>query len=390
MKRIVLLGSTGSIGTSALDVIGKHRDRFRVVALAAGTNIGLLKEQILAFQPAVAAVKDGELAEKLRESLGVQGKKTSILWGSSGYEEAASLREGDLVLSAMVGAAGLVPTMAAIEAGKDIALANKETLVTAGRIVTDRVLSKGVRLIPVDSEHSAIFQCLEGQDRDRLKRILLTASGGPFFRLPKEAFGKITPADALRHPNWVMGKKITIDSATMMNKGLEVIEARWLFDVDAGRIDVIIHPQSIIHSMVEFRDGSVLAQLGIPDMRVPISYALGYPHRLEDGRFAPDFLKTGPLEFHPPDPDRFPCLGLAFRAVREGGSLPAVLNGANEIAVEAFLSGRIAFTDIPRVIEKTMDVHGSFEPRNIGEVLDADRWSRKTTLEFIEKEIDEP
>jgi len=386
MKGVVILGSTGSIGTSALDVIERHRNRFRVVALAAGRNIGLLREQILAFRPAVAAVMDKEHADKLKESLGAQARGISILWGGPGYAEAASLSEGDMVLSAMVGAAGLVPTMAAIEAGKDIALANKETLVTAGRLVMDRAQSRGVRLVPVDSEHSAIFQCLEGQDKKRLKRILLTASGGPFFRFPKEDFGKITPADALRHPNWIMGKKITIDSATMMNKGLEVIEARWLFDVDADRIDVIVHPQSIIHSMVEFRDGSVLAQMGLPDMRVPISYALGYPERLEDGRFAPDFLKTGPLAFYPPDLEKFPCLGLAFRAVSEGGTMPAVLNGANEIAVEAFLSGKIAFPDIPRLIEKTMNSHAAFEPRGIGDVLEADRWSREKTLEYMEKE----
>jgi len=386
MKGVVILGSTGSIGTSALDVIERHRNRFRVIALAAGRNIDLLKAQILAFKPAVAAVMDEEHAEKLKESLGTRARGISILWGGPGYAEAASLSEGDIVLSAMVGAAGLVPTMAAIEAGKDIALANKETLVTAGRLVMDRALSRGIRLVPVDSEHSAIHQCLEGQDKKRLKRILLTASGGPFFRLPREKFGSITPADALRHPNWVMGKKITIDSATMMNKGLEVIEARWLFDVDADRIDVIVHPQSIIHSMVEFRDGSVLAQMGLPDMRVPISYALGYPERLEDGRFAPDFLKTGPLEFYPPDPEKFPCLGLAYRAVSVGGSMPAVLNGANEIAVEAFLSGKITFLDIPRVIEKTMDSHAPFEPRDIGDVVEADRWSREKTLEYIEKE----
>lgn len=385
MKNLVLLGSTGSIGTGALDVIGRHRDRFRVAALAAGRNIGLLKEQILAFRPAVAAVIDEEHALRLREALGREGSGTAILWGPEGYGETASLKEADLVLSAMVGAAGLVPTMAAVEAGKDVALANKETLVTAGAIVMERAAGRGVRLIPVDSEHSAIFQCLEGRDPRHLKRILLTASGGPFFRLPGEEFGKITAADALRHPNWVMGRKITIDSATMMNKGLEVIEARWLFGVDAGRIEVIIHPQSIVHSMVEFHDGSVLAQLGVPDMRVPLSYALGYPDRLEDDRFAPDFLKTGPLEFLPPDRDRFPCLELAFRAVRKGGSLPAVLNGANEIAVEAFLSGRISFTAIPAVIEKTLDAHESFEPRTIGEVLAADRWSREEALRLIEE-----
>ena len=311
LKRIAILGSTGSIGRSALQVIEQFPEHFQVVALAAGKNIDLLAEQIKQFRPKIAAVLDRELAKDLASRLPVE-TRVEVLAGSTGYEETASFAEADMVLSSMVGAAGLIPTLSAIRAGKDVALANKETLVMAGGLVREEVRRHKVSLLPVDSEHNAIFQALEGHRREDLKRILLTASGGPFLTLPKEQLESVTPAQALAHPNWEMGAKITVDSATMMNKGLEVIEAKWLFEVEVERIDVHIHPQSIVHSMVEYVDGSVIAQLGMPDMRVPIAYALAYPERLRLNLPTLDFFSVQTLTFQQPDLSRFPCLDLAF------------------------------------------------------------------------------
>lgn len=382
-KQISLLGSTGSIGVSALEVIHRHRQRFAVVGLAAGRNVNLLQEQILKFKPKVVAVLRQEDADRLSrwESL---PPRTEVFWGSKGYEAVATVGDATMVISAMVGAAGLIPTLKAIESGKDIALANKETLVMAGRIVMESARLKGVRILPVDSEHSAVFQCLAGHRSEDVRRIILTASGGPFLHFSKEKMASVSVEEALNHPNWKMGKKITIDSATMMNKGLEVIEAHWLFAVEIDRIQIHIHPQSIIHSLVEFTDGSVMAQLGLPDMKGPIAYALSHPERLSSKGPFLDLLKAGTLEFIPPDLDRFPCLRLAYEAVQKGGTMPAVLNAANEISVGAFLAGDISFGDIPTVIEKTLSDHRKGEALTLGEVLEADGWARVRAQEYIE------
>ena len=317
MKRISILGSTGSIGVSTLDVVGAHPDQFTVTALAAGRNIALLKQQIERFRPRLAAVIDEAHAVELRRLLG-RGIDNGILSGAGGVSGSGRIADTDMVVSAMVGAAGLLPTLDAIEAGKDIALANKETLVMAGHLVLRNAAEKGVKIIPVDSEHSAIFQCLQGHRREDVRRIILTASGGPFLHASAEELAKVTPAQALRHPNWAMGKKITIDSATMMNKGLEVIEAAWLFGLPVSKIDVLIHPQSIIHSLVEYRDGSVIAQMGIPDMRIPIAYALSYPHRMIRDEAGLDLGKVGTLTFLDPDPIRFPAFGWRMRRRKPG------------------------------------------------------------------------
>ncbi len=382
MKRIAILGSTGSIGCSTLDVVGSNPGEFQVTALAAGRNVDLLREQIGRFRPRLAAVADEGLAASLRSSLG-KAAETAVLAGPEGYREAAAAGGTDMVVSAMVGAAGLVPTLSAIEAGRDVALANKETLVMAGGIVLGRAAQKGVRIIPVDSEHSAVFQCLQGHRREDVKRILLTASGGPFRNASPERLEAVTPAEALRHPNWSMGRKITIDSATMMNKGLEVIEAAWLFGVPLSAVEVLIHPQSIVHSLVEYRDGSLIAQMGVPDMRVPIAYALSFPGRLRRRDTMLDLVKAGTLEFFAPDPGRFPCLGLAYRAAETGGTMPAVLNGANEIAVAAFLDGRIGFMDICRTIRGVMDRHEAVPDPAIDRILEADRWARREAEEMV-------
>ncbi|MGV8079902.1 MAG: 1-deoxy-D-xylulose-5-phosphate reductoisomerase [Syntrophales bacterium] len=383
MKKLAILGSTGSIGTSTLDVVRRNRTRFDVVALAAGRNLDLLKKQIVEFDPEVVSVLDDEHARRLREMTGPV--RADILSGTDGYCRCASVGSADMVLSALVGAAGLLPTLAAIEAGKDIALANKETLVTAGSLVMERVRAKGVRLLPVDSEHSAVFQCLEGQQRGAVRRIVLTASGGPFLRHSREQLSAVTPAEALKHPNWTMGRKITIDSASMMNKGLEVIEARWLFDVDYDRIDVVIHPRSIVHSLVEFRDGSILAQLGVPDMRIPIAYALTWPERIPQPGSLLDLTRAGVLEFLEPDRGRFPSLDLAYAAGRTGGTAPAVLNGANEVAVEAFLDGKIRFTDMAATIKEVLACHEKEDVRSVEDILQADRWARESARTMIER-----
>lgn len=381
MKRLTILGSTGSIGVSTLEIVAAHPDRFEVVALTGGNNLELLKSQIETFSPKIAAVISEESAKKLRKSL--KGVKTEILHGVPGMIAAATAQESTMVVAAIVGAAGLVPTVAAIKAGKDVALANKETLVTAGRLIMDMVREQGVRLYPVDSEHSAVFQSLEGHRKEDLKRIILTASGGPFYRCPVAKLAEVSIGDALNHPNWSMGKKITIDSATMMNKGLEVIEARWLFDVPVEQISVVIHPQSIIHSMVEYRDGCVMAQMGVPDMKAPIAYALTYPERVPAAVKGLNLTEVGSLTFFEPDNERFPSLALAYRAVNDGESMPAVMNAANEVAVEAFLQGRIRFTEIAAVIEKTMDAHQPHVLNSIEAVLTSDRWGRSKAKELI-------
>ncbi len=385
MKAISILGSTGSIGVSTLNVIAGNPSRFRVVALAAGRNLELLKRQIETFRPEVVCVIDDDHARRLHAMIG--STAVAILSGDAGYREVASHGTADMVVSAMAGAAGLSPTMAAIDAGKDIALANKETMVMAGGLVMERAASRGVKIIPVDSEHSAIFQCLAGHNRAEVRRLILTASGGPFYNLPKKRFADIRLEDALRHPNWEMGRKITIDSATMMNKGLEIMEAMWLFGFDRERIEVCIHPQSVVHSMVEYVDGSVMAQMAVPDMKGPISYALAYPERVPGAVSSLDLRTVGVLEFFAPDPDRFPALDLAYEAAGMGGTAPAVLNASNEVAVEAFAGGAIGFGDIPRVVRKTLDVHRVGKIRTIADVLDADGWARTTASEIIEKGI---
>lgn len=383
MKKLAILGSTGSIGVSTLEVVSAHPDLFRVVAMTAGYNLDLLLSQIESYQPEIVAVVTPESAARLREMIGSAGPE--IVSGVEGLIACATHPDAEMVVSAIVGAAGLVPTIAAIESGKDIALANKETLVTAGELVMQAVKDKGVQLFPVDSEHSAIFQSLEGhRDRD-VRRLILTASGGPFRDLTPEALRDVSLDDALNHPNWSMGRKITIDSATMMNKGLEVIEARWLFDLPGEQIDVHIHPQSIVHSMVEYIDGSVMAQLGIPDMKGPIAYAISYPERIPLDLPPLDLCKIGSLTFREPDPDLFPCLSLAYQALAAGDSFPAVLNAANEVAVEAFLSGQIAFTGISTIIQGTIDQHEATKLNHIDNVLRVDRWARETAQMMLKR-----
>lgn len=386
MKKIAILGSTGSIGISALDIIEKNPERFEVVALAAGENVNLMKKQIEKFKPKFVALKNKEMALKLGEILTVKNN-IKILYGEEGLKEVASCAPADVVISAISGAAGLMPTLAAIEAGKDVALANKETMVIAGEIVTKKAKKKGIKILPVDSEHSAIFQCLEGQKRNNLSRIILTASGGPFVNFTKKELKEVKPHQALRHPKWKMGKKITVDSASLMNKGLEVIEARWLFDLEYNNIDVLIHPQSIVHSMVEFIDGSILAQMGIPDMRIPIAYALTYPERITNDLPPLNLLETGNLEFYKPDMKKFPCLALAYNAGISGGTNPAVLNAANEVAVEAYINGKIKFTDLPKIIEKVLALHDSVKNPSLEEILQADHWARIQASQNIERKI---
>ena len=383
MKNIIILGSTGSIGVSALKVIKQHPEKYRVVALSAARNIGLLLRQIKEFKPVAVSVLDESLAERLKTKLG-KGPAPDIFFGKNGYKQIATMEGTDTVISAMTGAAGLIPTFEAIQSGKNIALANKETMVMAGGLVMDEAKKRGVSILPVDSEHSAILQSLQGHPREDLKRIILTASGGPFRNLSLDEMRKMTAAQALNHPNWDMGPKITIDSATLMNKGLEVIEAKWLFDLPIEKIGVLVHPQSIIHSMAEYIDGSIIAQLGVPDMTIPISYALSYPHHLRNHLSALDLLTAGDLQFQEPDMSRFRCLALALEAAKTGGTMPAVLNGSNEIAVDAFLKGQIGFLDIPALIEKTMRTHNISSVDNIAAVVEADGWARRETREHLE------
>lgn len=384
MKRLTILGSTGSIGANAVKVVENHPESYRVVGLAAGRNIELLAAQIERFQPAAVAISDERQAGALRSRLG-QRTRTRVYSGVEGFIRVATLDEADAVLSAVTGSAGLVPTYAAIQAGKEIALANKETMVMAGSLVMEEARKRNVPILPVDSEHSAILQSLQGHPREDVKRVILTASGGPFRDLPLETLGSVTPEQALKHPNWNMGRKITIDSATLMNKGLEVIEARWLFGLSMDQIAVLVHPQSVVHSMVEYRDGSIMAQLGIPDMMTPISYALSYPRHAETFLPSLKLEEVGALTFDLPDREKFKCLDLAFEAGHTGGSMPAVLNAANEEAVELFLEGRIGFLDIPVLIRKTMEAHQPFSIDSIEKVMEADTWARQEARQVWRK-----
>ena len=386
MKKITILGSTGSIGVSALNVIEKNLERFQVVALSAGENIKLLKKQIEKFHPKVVAIGSKDSAIRLCESLAAKNK-TKVFYGKEGLKEIASYPSSDIVISSISGSAGLVPTLAAVEAGKDVALANKETMVMAGEIVTRRAIKNRVKIIPVDSEHSAIFQCLEGSKRENLRRIILTASGGPFLSFTKSQLKKVSLSQTLRHPKWKMGKKVTIDSASLMNKGLEVIEAKWLFNVDISAINVLIHPQSIVHSMVEFIDGAYLAQMGVPDMKIPIAYSLTYPERIVNNLKSLDFVKAKSLEFYKPDIRKFPCLDIAYKAGILGGTAPAVLNAADEIAVSAFMQKKIRFIDLPEIIEKVLNVHRVIYNPSLEDILQADLWARTKTEKTIERMI---
>ena len=379
MKKITILGSTGSIGTQTLEVIAANPDRFCVTALTCGRNTALLAKQIAMFRPRLAVTERREDAL----ALAAQFPQVTFLYGREGLIEAATA-DCDMVVNALMGMRGLEPTYHAILAGRDIALANKETLVAGGRLVMETVSEKGVRLLPVDSEHSAIFQCLEGNRHRPIKKILLTASGGPFRGFSREELEHVTPAQALKHPNWSMGAKITIDSATMMNKGLEVIEAKWLFDVPAARIQVLVHPQSILHSAVEFADNSVIGQMGVPDMRIPISLALGYPERLENPDAPLDFFGAGScLTFEKPDLETFTCLGLAYAALQTGGSCPLVLNAANEVLVDAFLQEKIGFLDIPRKLSLILSRHSAAERLDLEGILEIDRQTRAKTWELL-------
>lgn len=381
MKRLAILGSTGSIGVSTLEIVTEHPDCFEVVALTAGRNLALLEEQIALFRPQLVAVPDQVNAQRLRERIGADGPQ--VLYGTAGLVSCAVESPADMVVSAIVGAAGLEPTLAAIQAGRDVALANKETLVIAGELVMSAAAESGCRLFPVDSEHSAIFQSLEGHRNADVRRLILTASGGPFRNWSLEDLQEVTPQDALAHPNWTMGRKITIDSATMMNKGLEVIEAHWLFNVPVEKIDVHIHPESIVHSLVEYVDGALLAQLGIPDMKTPIAYALTYPERLPLALPALDLCRLGQLNFAAPNSQCFPCLGLAYDAIKRGGTTPAVLNAANELAVDAFLHEKVGFLDIPRIIGSVVEKHSSRAASSLEQILSADAWARQKAHDVI-------
>jgi 1-deoxy-D-xylulose-5-phosphate reductoisomerase len=375
MKTLSILGSTGSVGVTTLEVVSRFPDRFRVVALAAGRNLDLLVEQIVRFGPELVSVATVDLADELRARLGT--RKVEIVHGLEGTCAVATHPDAGLVMSALVGALGLRPTLAAIQSGKDIAFANKEVLVIAGELVTRAVRERGVRLLPVDSEHNAIFQCLAGRGREGLKRIILTASGGPFRDLPAERFASVTVEQALNHPTWRMGSKITIDSATLMNKGLEVIEARWLFGLQPDEISIVIHPQSVIHSMVEMIDGSVIAEMAIPDMAIPVAYALAYPDRLPMPHLKTlSLAECARLTFEEPDFGRFPCLPLAFEALRAGATMPACLNAANEELVAGFLGGRARFVDIPRHLESIMTLHPNSPAHTLEDLLETDAWAR--------------
>ncbi len=375
MKRIALFGSTGSIGVNTLNVVREHPDRFSVTCLTAHTNVHLLAKQARELNVKQVAVPSIDVYDELRGLL--QGSGTEILCGENALSTLAREADYDIMVAAIVGSAGLLPTLEAVRRGKIIALANKETLVCGGELVKKDMAGSGAQIIPVDSEHSALFQCLVGEERSSVERILLTASGGPFFKLPKEQFPDITVERALQHPNWTMGSKITIDSATLMNKGLEVIEAHWLFDMPASRIHVLVHPQSIIHSMIEFVDGSVKAQLGLPDMKLPIQYALTYPDRLVNGFGRVDFSKTPRFDFFDPDTEKFPCLGYAYEALEAGGTTPAVLNAANEALVGQFLKQEITFTDIPAGIDAALQAHDPKATPQLEEIIQADRWARE-------------
>ncbi|MDE6357206.1 MAG: 1-deoxy-D-xylulose-5-phosphate reductoisomerase [Eubacteriales bacterium] len=374
-KNIVILGSTGSIGTQAIDVI-ENLNNINIIGLSTNTNIELFEKQVRKIKPKAVCVMSQEKALQFKEN--IKDLEIEVFFGEDGLLKLASLEKANILLNSLVGNAGLLPTITAIRAKKDIALANKETLVSAGEIVMKEAKENGVNIYPIDSEHSAIFQCLQGNKKNQIEKIILTASGGPFRE--HTSLENVTLEQALNHPNWSMGKKITIDSATLMNKGLEVIEAKWLFNMPIEKIDVVIHPQSIIHSMIEYEDSAIMAQLGTPDMKVPIQYALTYPERIKNNFEKLDFFKFESLTFKKPNYDLFPCLKFAFDAIKKGGTMPCVLNASNEIAVEKFLNGEIKFTDIPKLIEKTMAVHNIKEEYTLEDIMEADRWAREYTL----------
>ena len=385
MKHIAILGSTGSIGKNALSVVDTHADEFKVVGLAANRDVDALEQQIRRYRPALVALNDPTAACQLRERIRDLNGNPQVLSGTEGLQAVATMPEASQVLDGMGGSAGLLPTLAAINAGKDIAFVNKEVMVMAGSLVNAAVQENGITLIPIDGEMSAIFQCLEGA-RDRqadIHRLLITASGGPFREVPKEALYSVTPQQALQHPNWKMGQKITIDSATMMNKGLEVIEAKWLFDIELSKIDIVVHPESIVHSMVEWTDGSTLAQLGPTDMRIMIQYALTYPRRLSTPVPRLDLMESRALHFEPADFEKFPCLSLAYTAAEVGGTLPVVLSSADEVVVEAFLNACIGFMDIPAILASVMDKHVVITDPTLSDILEVDRWAKSTARSII-------
>ena len=382
MKKLVILGSTGSIGTNTLDIVSKFPGKFHVIGMTAGTNVDKLEEQVRTFGPAMVAMSDEAAAQQLR--VRCKGLPTKVLGGAKGLVQTATMPKADLVISAIVGGAGLLPTLAAIKAGKSIALANKEPMVMAGRLMQEEARKANVRIFPIDSEHSALFQSMEGHRMADIRRLILTASGGPLWDMTTEQMKDVTPEEALQHPNWKMGPKITIDSATLMNKGLEVVEARWLFDISASQIEVLIHRESIIHSLVEYSDRSVIAQLGLPDMRTPIAYAMNYPERVPLELPSLNLAEIGRLSFCAPDDARFPCLRFGYEALTTGGTMPAVLNAANEIAVQAFLDRRIGFLGIAATIRRTMDAHIPREILTLEDALQADVWARGHASGIVE------
>jgi len=392
VKAITLLGSTGSIGTQTLDIVSEHPDKFRIVGLAAGRNVELFAAQIRQFRPQIAAISAADKLPELKEAIKDLNPQPILLAGEAGVIEVARYGDSQTVVTGIVGCAGLLPTIAAIEAGKDIALANKETIIAGAPVVLPLVEKHGVKLLPADSEHSAIFQCLQGVPKDGLRKILLTASGGAFRDWPVEKLPEVTVADAIKHPNWSMGRKITVDSATLMNKGLEVIEAHYLFGVDYDNIEIVIHPQSIIHSLIELQDTSVLAQLGWPDMRLPLLYALSWPERVSTNWERLNLVKSGNLTFREPDHQKYPCMRLAYAAGRAGGSMPAVLNAANEQVVALFLEEKIHYLDIPKCIEFVCDRHQNDNTQNpsLDDILAADKWARKEVFTAMEKVATQP
>ncbi|MBA7497867.1 1-deoxy-D-xylulose 5-phosphate reductoisomerase [subsurface metagenome] len=380
-KKIVILGSTGSIGQQTLEVIRKYSNEFEVVGLSGWENTTFLKEQISFFKPKIAVVKNEYIARKLRKDLD-NSIDIKLLWGTEGLIKVSTLEEADIIVVAITGIASLIPTFEAVKKGKKIALASKEAMVVAGELLVKEARLRNAKILPIDSEHSAILQCLKNEQKDCVEKIILTASGGALYNLTESSLKNVSIEEALNHPTWKMGKKVTIDSATLMNKGLEVIEAKWFFNIPANKIEILIHPQSYVHSMVQFIDGTILAQIGDHDMRIPIQYALFYPNRTINNFSRLELSKVGQLTFKKPNFDKFPCIKLAYQALELGGTMPAVLNGANEIAVEAFLNSKISFSEIPIIIQNTMKEHKPKYNPNISDILDADYWARERALNF--------